>query len=96
MSSSTHVSVTIQTSEQSVPSVPDWFGEVVLIIEHLRKQGALTKLSERVRFSRRRFGHYEVIDFLAVLAGLCHRRRTDIRGLLPEATTVCGSLHGIV
>jgi hypothetical protein len=42
---------------------------VVLIIGHLRKQGVLTKLSERVRFSRRRFGHYEVIDFLAVLFG---------------------------
>jgi hypothetical protein len=24
---------------------------------------------ERVRFARRRFGHYEVIDFLAVLFG---------------------------
>ena len=42
---------------------------MVLIIEHLRKQGVLTKLSERVRFPRRRFGHYEVIDFLAVLFG---------------------------
>jgi len=41
----------------------------VLIIEHLRKQGVLSKLSERMRFRRRRFGHYEVIDFLAVLFG---------------------------
>jgi hypothetical protein len=61
--------VIIQTSSHSVPSTPSWFGEVVLIIEHLRKQGVLTKLSERVRFSRRRFGQYEVIDFLAVLFG---------------------------
>ena len=29
----------------------------------------LTKISERVRFARRRFGRYEVIDFLAVLFG---------------------------
>ncbi|SRR5579883_36299 len=29
----------------------------------------LTKISERVCFARRRFGHYEVIDFLAVLFG---------------------------
>jgi hypothetical protein len=36
---------------------------------HLRKHGVLTKISERVRFARRRFGHYEVIDFLAVLFG---------------------------
>src|SRR6266516_4409079 len=61
--------VIIQTSSRSVPSTPSWFGEVVLLIEHLRKQGVLTRLSERVRFPRRRFGRYEVIDFLAVLFG---------------------------
>jgi hypothetical protein len=42
---------------------------VVLITEYLRKQGVLSKLNERVRFRRRRFGQYEVIDFLAVLFG---------------------------
>src|SRR5260370_33092123 len=36
---------------------------------YLRKHGVLTKISERVRFARGRFGHYEVIDFLAVLFG---------------------------
>lgn len=41
----------------------------MLIIEYLRKHEVLTKLSERVRFARRRFGHYKVIDFLAVLFG---------------------------
>src|SRR6266852_5865422 len=61
--------VIIQTFSHSVPSTPSWFGEVVLIIEHLRNQGVLTKLCERMRFTRRRFGHYEVIDFLAVLFG---------------------------
>ena len=69
MTSIADSSVIIQTSSHSVPSTPSWFGEVVLIIEHLRKQGILTKLSERMRFRRRRFGHYEVIDFLAVLFG---------------------------
>lgn len=29
----------------------------------------MAKISEQVRFARRRFGHYEVIDFLAVLFG---------------------------
>ncbi len=52
-------SVIIQTSSESVPSTPSWFGEVALIVEHLRKQGVLTKICERVRFARRRFGHYE-------------------------------------
>jgi len=51
-------SVIIQTSTESAPSTPSWFGEVVL-----------AKISEQVRFARRRFGHYEVIDFLAVLFG---------------------------
>jgi hypothetical protein len=61
--------VIIQVSSHSVPSTPSWFGEVVLITEYLRKQGVLSKLNERVRFRRRRFGQYEVIDFLAVLFG---------------------------
>lgn len=62
-------SVVIQTSAESAPSIPSWFGEVVLLVTHLKKQGALTKLCERVRFARKRFGKYEVIDFLAVLFG---------------------------
>jgi hypothetical protein len=69
MSSIADGSVHIQTSSQSVPSTPPWFGEVVLIAAHLRKHGILAKISERVHFARRRFGHYEVIDFLAVLFG---------------------------
>ena len=62
-------SVIIQTSSESVPSTPSWFGEVVLLAAHLRKHGVLTKIAEDVHFARRRFGHYEVIDFLAVLFG---------------------------
>jgi len=41
----------------------------VLLVTHLKKQGVLSKLCEGVRFARRRFGRYEVIDFLAVLFG---------------------------
>jgi hypothetical protein len=62
-------SVIIQTSAASVPAPPAWFGEVVLMAAHLRQQGVLTKISERVRFARRRFGRYEVLDFLALLFG---------------------------
>jgi len=62
-------SVIIQTSSESVPSTPPWFGEVALIVQHLRRQGILETIGERVRFARRRFGHYEVIDFVAVLFG---------------------------
>jgi hypothetical protein len=62
-------SVHIQTSSESVPATPSWFGEVVLLIAHFREHDVLTKIAERVRFARRRFGHYDVIDFLAVLFG---------------------------
>src|SRR5256714_149721 len=69
MTSIVNSSVIIQTSSESIASTPSWFGEVALMIEHLRKQGVLTKICERVRFARRRFGRYEVIDFVAILFG---------------------------
>jgi hypothetical protein len=69
MTSITDSLVIIQTSSESVPSTPCWLGEVVLIVEHLRKFGVLDAITSQVRFARRRFGHYEVIDFLAVLFG---------------------------
>src|SRR5579884_3723984 len=62
-------SVKIQTTVESNPSPPGWFGEVVLLSGYLRKHGALSKTNERVRFARRRIGRYDVIDFLAVLFG---------------------------
>src|SRR5438270_10765373 len=62
-------SVRIQTSSECAASPPSWFGEVVLMAAHLRKHNVLTQIAERVRFARRRFGRYEVIDFLAVLFG---------------------------
>ena len=61
--------VVIQTSAESAPSTLSWFGEVVLIATHLRTHDVLTKITEQVRFARRRFGHYEVLDFLAILFG---------------------------
>ena len=62
-------SVRIQTSSESNPAPPGWFGEVVLLSGYLRQHGILSKISEQVRLARKRFGHYEVIDFLAVLFG---------------------------
>lgn len=67
-------SVRIQTSSESNFSTPSWFGEVVLMTAHLRKHDVLNKISERVRFARRRFGQYEAIDFLAVQIALCDQR----------------------
>lgn len=62
-------SVQIQTSAESVPAVPAWFGEITLFAHHLTRHQILKRISEQVRFARRRFGQYEVIDFVAVLFG---------------------------
>src|SRR6266516_1796002 len=69
MTSIAYSPVSIQTSSQSVPSTPSWFGEATLLAHHLQRHGVLTAISEQVRFARRRFGRYEVIDFLAILLG---------------------------
>jgi len=89
-------SVIIQTSPESVPSTPSWFGEVTLMAAYLRKQGILTKISEHVRFARRRFGRYEVIDFCAVQIALRDQWRTYSGGLLRAAPAFCRSVHGLV
>jgi hypothetical protein len=69
MTSIAYSSVSIQSSPQSVPSIPNWFGEITVMAHYLQRQGVLTAIEEQVRFARRRFGRYEVIDFLAVLLG---------------------------
>jgi hypothetical protein len=69
MTSIVDSSVSIHTSAESAPCLPSWFGEVVMLVAYLKKQGVLAKLCERIQFARRRFGCYDVIDFLAVLFG---------------------------
>jgi hypothetical protein len=65
--SDSHVS--IHPTASSVPSTPPWFGEVTVIASSLQHRGVLATIEERVRFARRRFGHYDVIDFVVVLLG---------------------------
>src|SRR6266568_347166 len=62
-------SVSIQTEALPAPSVPAWFGEVALLAHTLTRLGLLPEISERVRFARKRFGTFEVIDFVVVLMG---------------------------
>jgi hypothetical protein len=69
MTSIADSAVTIQTSSQSVPSTPAWFGEITVMAHYLKRLSVLSTLEERVRFARRRFGHYDLIDFAAVLLG---------------------------
>jgi hypothetical protein len=78
MTSIADTSVKIQTTSEPNPSMPSWFGEVVVINSSLRKHHILSKIDERVRFARKLLGRYEVIDFLAVLFGYAiSGERTD-------------------
>jgi hypothetical protein len=90
MNSIAYSPVTIQTSSQSVPALPSWFGEVTIVAHYLTHLGILEALCERVRFARRRFGRYDVIDFFAVLVGyaLSGEPTLDLfyQHLLPFAT----------
>jgi hypothetical protein len=61
--------VDIHTTPVSQPSIPPWFAESVLLASYLRNHGLLEALNTQVRLVRKRFGHYEVIDFLALLLG---------------------------
>jgi hypothetical protein len=45
MTSTAYSPVSIQTSSQAAPLPPPWFGQVVLIVAHLRKQGVLDAIT---------------------------------------------------
>jgi hypothetical protein len=62
-------SVTIQITPESKPATPCWMGEVVAFAQVLAHEGILKAIQDQVRFARARFGHYDVIDFVAVLIG---------------------------
>src|SRR2546429_2692490 len=61
--------VEIQTSPESVPSMPSWMGELTIVAHYLTQLGLLEQIAERVRFARARFGIYDTIDFVVVLLG---------------------------
>ena len=57
MSMDTPSSVNIRTDATPIVSVPAWFGEVALIAHTLTRQGLLSEMSERVRFTRKLLAH---------------------------------------
>ena len=84
MTSIADSSVTIQTSSRSIPATPAWFGEVALLVHHLGKQGVFDALNTQVRFARRRFGHFEVLDFVAVLFGYAVRGERTLQAFYEQ------------
>lgn len=91
MSSITSSVVNIQTSPQSVPSTPSWFGEVAVVAHYMGSLGLLKKIALEVRFARRRFGTYDTIDFVCVLIGYALSGEATLKEfyerLTPLATT---------
>jgi hypothetical protein len=65
----TQSQVTIQMTPASRPAMPSWMGEVTVFAQVLAHTGILRMIQEQVRFARARFGHYDLIDFVAVLLG---------------------------
>jgi hypothetical protein len=65
----TLASVTVQITPESSPSTPSWMGEVAAFAQVLSHTGLLKTLQEQVRFTRARFGTYDLIDFVAILIG---------------------------
>jgi hypothetical protein len=61
--------VDMQSCPQEVPSVPSWFPEVIILARHFAQRGFLEAISNQVRLARGRTGHYDVIDFMAILLG---------------------------
>ncbi len=69
MTACTTAPVDIHTSPHDVPSIPPWFAELILLVRHFTQRGILNAISQQVRLGRGRAGHYDVIDFVAILLG---------------------------
>src|SRR5256884_9791989 len=96
MNSIADSSVIIQTSSESVPATPSWFGEVALIIPYRRRArrpfchqcaGALGPPPFRALRGHR---------FSGRALRLRHQRRTHAGGVLRAALASCATLHGLV
>lgn len=61
--------VDMQTCAADAPTVPPWFAEVAVLARHFQQRGLLDTLIQQVRLPRGRCGHYDVIDFVAILLG---------------------------
>lgn len=83
---SEQTSVTIQTSAESVPAVPAWFGEVAVTAHYLQHVGVLATIEEQECFARRRFGHYDLIDFVAVLLGYAISGERTLEAFYPHGS----------
>jgi hypothetical protein len=88
--------IEIQTSPEDRPSVPAWFAEVVIVVQHLATRGLLDAFSHQIRLVRGRFGTYEPLDFLALLLGYAISGERTLADFFERLTPLRLSLHGTI
>jgi hypothetical protein len=86
--------IEVHTSPVDRPSVPAWFAEVVIIVQHLATKGLLDAFAQQVRLVRGRFGDYEPIDFLALLLGYAISGERTLADFFERVAPLRLSLHG--
>jgi len=64
----------------------DVFEEVAVVAHYLLHLGLLEKIVQEVRFSRKRFGTYDTIDFLCVLIGYALSGEATLKGFYERLT----------
>lgn len=88
--------VALQTTAQSVPAIPAWFGEVVLIIEYLRKHEVLTKRSRARAFCAAALRALRRNRLSRRPVWLCDQRGTHPGDVLRAAPALRRPVHGLV
>jgi hypothetical protein len=89
MTTIAYSSVNIQTSAQSVPSIPAWFGEITLMAHYRQSQRVLAAIEEQVRFARSgagcfwcgHMGYARRADQCRIIAQMVSRSDRTGRGL---------------
>jgi hypothetical protein len=91
----TAATIQVETSAELRPSVPNWFGEIVLLAQYWKQQGVLTAIEDQVRLARRRFGTYEVIDFVVMLLGYASRGERTLKSYSERVQPFKTALMGL-
>ena len=86
--------IEVDTSPVDRPSVPAWFAEVVIIVQHLAAKGLLDAFAHQLRLVRGRFGTYEPLDFLALLLGYAISGERTLADFFERLAPLRLSLHG--
>ncbi len=87
--------IQVETSAELRPSVPNWFGEITLLAQHWKRHGVVTAIEDQVRLARRRFGTYEVIDFVVMRLGYASSGERTLKTLSERVLPFKAVLMGL-